>query len=296
MAMNNIFSYTDYRKALTDYYLEQKKRFSGFSYQAFAIKAGFPNRGFLHNVISGKKNVSGSGAIKLAQAMKLSTVESDYFENLVSFNQAKNLRERNYFFGKLEAISKSNSGTGTVRTTLQNHYDFYTTWYISAIRSLIDMHPFKGDYKWLAANLYPPIKPKEAKRAVAILQSIGMIRKKDDDTFEIVDKTITAGDDVVRLGLLNFQLQTTKLALNAITELPKEKRHVSGLTLGISRKTYETICTEIADFQSRLQVLAEKDDTADNVYQLNFHFIPVSNVNGTITGQKGRHAMQRKQQ
>lgn len=223
--MDDIFSYTDYRKMLTDYYMEQKKRFSGFSYQAFAEKAGFPNRGFLYNVFTGKKNLSGSSAIKLAQAMKLSAIESDYFENLVSFNQAKSLRERNYFFEKLHTISRSKPGKGTVRAMMQNQYEFYTTWYISAIRSLIDMHPFKGDYKWLAANLYPPIKPKDAKRAVAILQSIGMIRQKEDESFEIIDKTITAGDEVLRLGLLNFQLQTTKLAINAITELPKEKRN-----------------------------------------------------------------------
>ncbi|MBN1577542.1 MAG: TIGR02147 family protein [Chitinispirillaceae bacterium] len=293
--MSDVFTYTDYRKLLADYYTERKKQNPGFSYQVFASKAGFPNRGFLYNVITGIKSLSKSSAVKLSQAMKLTAAEADYFENLVSFNQAKNLRERNYFFEKLNAIKSSKPGSGTVRETRKEQYDFYSIWYISAIRSLIDMHPFKDGYDWLAGNVYPPIKPKEAKKAVMLLQKLGMIKKRRDGTFEATDKTITAGSDVVQLGLLNFQVQTTELALRAIREMPKEKRNISGLTMGISRKSYETVCAEISAFQARLQAIAEQDNEADNVYQLNFHFFPISNVNGTATGRQGWRNAKRKQ-
>ncbi|MBN1308025.1 MAG: TIGR02147 family protein [Chitinispirillaceae bacterium] len=292
--MPDIFTYTDYRKLLADYYTEHKMRNPGFSYQAFASRAGFPNRGFLYNVITGRKSLSTSSTVKLSQAMKLTASEADYFENLVSFNQAKNLHERNYFFDKLDAIKSSKPGSGMVRETRREQHDFYSIWYISAIRSLIDMHPFKEDYDWLARSVYPPIKPREAKKAVMLLQKLGMIKKGRNGTFEVTDKTITAGSDVVQLGFLNFQMQTTELALKAIREMSKEKRNISGLTLGISRKTYEIICAEIAAFQSRLQALAERDDEADNVYQLNFHLFPISNVNGIATGRQGWRNMQRK--
>jgi uncharacterized protein (TIGR02147 family) len=226
--------------------------------------------------------------------MKLNTSEADYFENLVSFNQAKNLRERNYFFDKLNAIKSSKPGSASVRETRKEQHNFYSTWYFSAIRSLIDMHPFKDDYAWLAKNVYPAIKPKEAKKTVILLQKMGMIKKRREGTYEVVDKTITAGKEVVQLGLLNFQLQTTELAQKAIQEIPKDKRNITGLTLGISNNTYDTICKEIESFQARLQALAEQDNEADNVYQLNFHFFPISNINGLVTGRKGWHPEQRK--
>lgn len=286
--MPDILTYTDYRKLLADYYTEHKKNSPGFSYQSFASRAGFPNRGFLHNVITGIKGLSKSSAVKLSQAMKLNAREADYFENLVSFNQAKNLRERNYFFEKLNAIKSTRLGSALIRETRKEQHDFYSTWYLSAIRSLIDMHPFKDDYAWLAKNVYPPIKPKKAKKAVSLLEKTGMIKKRKNGFYEVVDKTITAGKEIVQLGLLNFQLQTTELAKKAIQELPREKRHVSGLTLGISRKTYESICREIETFQSMLLAMAEQDKEADNVYQLNFHFFPISNVNGQVTGRQGR--------
>jgi uncharacterized protein (TIGR02147 family) len=286
--MNDIFTYTDYRKLLADYYEEHKKNNPGFSYQVFAEKAEFPNRGFLYNVITGLKNLSKSSAVKLSQAMKLTSVEADYFENLVSWNQAKNLRERNYYFEKINAIKCRKPGVTLVRELRKDQHEFYSKWYLSAIRSLIDMHPFTDDYAWLAKTCYPPIKPLEAKKAVKLLEKLGLIKKGADAIYEISDKTITASHEIVQQGYLNFQRQTAGLGLKAIEELPKEKRNVSGLTMGISCATYDKICAEIKIFQTKLQMMVEQDESADNVYQLNFQFFPISNVNGIVTGRQGR--------
>jgi uncharacterized protein (TIGR02147 family) len=276
--MESIFAYTDYRKFLSDYYEHHKAVNPAFSYQLLSNKAGFSNRGFLYNVIIGSKNLSKSSAVKLSQALQLRPVEADYFENLVSFNQSKNLRERNYFFDKLNAIKSNLQGSATMREMRKGQYEFYAAWHISVIRSLIDMHGFKDDYRRLAKNVFPPIKPKEAKKAVLVLEKLGMIEKQKDGSYKVLDKTITAGKEIVQLGLQNFHLQTIDLAKKALQELPKDKRNISGLTLGISKKTYDAMCKEIEAFQARLLAMAEADGEAANVYQLNFHFFPMSNV------------------
>jgi uncharacterized protein (TIGR02147 family) len=112
--MNGIFTYDDYRKILADYYGERKKSNPWFSYQVFANKAGIANKGFLYNVIRGIKRLSAERALRLSLAMKLTAAEAMYFENLVSFNQAKNLRDRNYFFRKLCALRTETAGTEEV--------------------------------------------------------------------------------------------------------------------------------------------------------------------------------------
>jgi uncharacterized protein (TIGR02147 family) len=234
-------------------------------------------------VITGKKNLSGSSAVKLSQAMGMNPREADYFENLVSFNQAKNLKERNYFFEKLNAIKGNRPGAALVRETRKEQYEFYSKWYYSAIRSFIGMHQFKDDYRLLAKSIYPRIKPKEAKKTVLMLEKLGMIKKNRNGYFKVSDKTITAGKEIVQLGLLNFHLQTAELAKKALEDLPKEKRNISGLTLGISKKTYEAMCMEIEEFQTKLLAMAEQDKEADSVYQMNFHFFPLSNVRSSTT-------------
>jgi len=280
--MPDIFNYTGYRKFLADYYFEQKAENHAFSYQFLSNKAGFPNKGFIYNVICGRKNLSKSSIIKLSHAIKLKTKESDYFENLVSFNQAKNLLERNFYFDKLNEIKSTKKGILKIRETRKEQYEFYSKWYLSVIRSLIDMYNFKNDFNWLAKNVYPPLKPKEAKKAVTLLEKLDLIKKDQTGTYKITDKTLNAGKEIVQLGLLNFQLQTLDLARKAVQELSKDKRHVSGLTLGISKKTYDILCKEIESFQEKILELAEHDEQADNVFQLNFCLFPVSNVNGAV--------------
>jgi uncharacterized protein (TIGR02147 family) len=294
--MNNIFTYTDYRKLLTDYYEERKKQNPAFSYQVFATKAGIPNRGFLYNVICGKKNLSKETAHKLTQAMNLKSGEADFFENLVFFNQAKILRERNHYFEKLSECKTSVPQTTEVRELRKEQYEFYSKWYISAVRSLIDMFKFKADYAWIAKTVYPPIKPLQAKKAVILLEKLGLISKNAEGFWSLTDKTITASTEILQLGFLNFQVQTGELALNAMKEMTKEQRHISGMTMGISRKAYDVICEEIKIFQSKLQSIAAHDEGADNVYQFNFQFFPISNANGIVTGRQGWHGEQKEKQ
>lgn len=281
--MPNIFKYIDYRKFLADYYLEKKGQNHAFSYQFFSNKLGFKNKGFIFNVISDRKNLSKSSIVKISQAINLKPKEADYFENLVSFNQAKNLQERKYYFSKLIEIKSNRKGAAKIRETRKEQYEFYSKWYLNVIRSLIDMHEFKDDYNRLAKNVYPPIKPKEAKKAVALLEKLDMIQKQKNGAYKITDKLITAGKEIVELGLLNFQLETLELAKKTIQELTRDKRHISGLTLGISQNTYELICKEIESFHEKIMQLAEIDEKADNVFQFNFHLFPVSNVNGFIS-------------
>jgi uncharacterized protein (TIGR02147 family) len=276
--MESILAYTDYRKFLFDYYEHHKALNPAFSYQMLSNKAGFSNRGFLHNVITGSKNLSKSSVVKISQALHLKPMESDYFENLVSFNQAKNLSERNYFFEKINAIKSNKQGSAAMRETRKDQYEFYAAWYLSVIRSLIDMYGFRDDYRKLAKDVFPAIKPKEAKKAVQLLEKLGMIKKQKDGLYKVSEKIITAGKEIVQLGLQNFHLQTLELAKKALQDLPKEKRNISGLTLGISANTYNAMCKEIEAFQARLLAMAEADTEAVNVYQLNFHFFPVSNI------------------
>jgi uncharacterized protein (TIGR02147 family) len=281
--MPDVFRYTDYRKYLADYYAERKQQNPHFSYKTFSNIMGFPNKGFLHNIISGAKNMSKSTAAKISEALKLCAKEAEYFEDLVFFCQAQTYNEKKLFYDRLKTIKSNRAGAAHIRETRKDQYEFYSNWYISVIRSVIDMHAFKDDYQWLANNVYPPIKAAQARKAVELMAKLGMIRKRRNGTWKAVDKTITAGKDILQLGLQNFQLQTTELAAQAQRKLPKDKRNISGLTLGISRKTYDWICCEIAQLQERIMAVAEQDKHADNVYQLNFHFFPVSNIKGAAT-------------
>ena len=111
--MPDISTYTDYRKFLKDYYAEVKTKTPGFSYLAFARMAGLNSKGFIFNIFSGKRTLSRSNILGFIQAMKLDKYEAAYFENLVAFNQARSLKERNSLF-RAALIHQSRRKNGMV--------------------------------------------------------------------------------------------------------------------------------------------------------------------------------------
>lgn len=274
--MPDISKYTDYKKFLKDYYEEARRKNPRFSYQVFSQKAGIKSRGFLYNVLQGKRSLSKSGIFGLAQAMQLNKHESDYFENLVAFNDAATLAERNHFYQRLSAIKLSGNTAWKPQIVRSERFEYYSKLHYSIVRSLIDLHGFSGDYDTLAKSVRPRITPGQACKAVELLERLGFIKKQKNGSYAVTSKSITTEPEVESLAVLNLHKQAGELALKALSELPKEQRNVSGVTLGISKQTYTRICGEIEAFRVRLLQMAEADEAADSVYQLNFQFFPVS--------------------
>lgn len=283
--MINIFNFTDYRKYLSEYYIARKKAKPSFSYQFIANKAGFKDRGFLHSVIGGKKNLSKPSIIKISRAIGHNKNESDYFENLVFLNQAIDLQERNYFYEKLASIRSNQGNLSKIQQLRKDQFELYSKWYHGAIRSIIDMYPFKDDYKWLAKKVFPSITPKQAKKSIQLLEQLGLIKRNKDRTFQVTNKNITTGDEVTNLALQNYHKATAELAADSISQLPKDKRNISGLTIGISQETYEQICTQIKEFRAKIVKIVDMDNKSDMVYRLTFQLFPLSS-NKKIKGEE----------
>jgi uncharacterized protein (TIGR02147 family) len=274
--MPSIFEYTDYRKYLSDWFSEKKNQKKAFSYSMFALKAGFNDRGFFHNVIHGKRDLTKESLVKVSRAIGHSKTEADYFENLVFFNKSRDLKDRSYFYERLSSVKSVEKSVVKALQMRRDQYEFYSTWRHSAIRSLIDMYPVNDDYTWLAKNVYPPVTPRQAKKSVELLEKLGMIEKQKDKTYRLSSKNITTGSEVVSLAVHNFHKEAADLVKNALDNLPGNKRNTTGLTLGISEKTYRTICEELSAFRSKIVGIVEDDHEADRTYQLNFHLFPIT--------------------
>jgi uncharacterized protein (TIGR02147 family) len=153
--MPNIFDYTDFRAYLRDCY-EEKKRINGaFSYEVFTRMAGFDNRGFLFNVIHGTRKITKSHCYKISGALAHTKEEAEYFENIVALTLAKKEEDRDHF---LEKAMRSKGGAASpVYLLKRDQYEYFTQWHHNAIYALVDIHPFKDDYRELCSKLIPSI-------------------------------------------------------------------------------------------------------------------------------------------
>jgi len=270
-----IFEYLDFRKFLKDYFEEKKIHCPFFSYKYFAGKAGFNNKGFMYNIINGLKKLSTSNVLKLCSALQLDKKECEYFRNLVAMNQASSPVEKDHFFKQMEGIKKQPKKPD-VWIVRKDQYEFYSKWHHSAVRALIGMHQGQKDPAWFGRRLHPAISGREARRSIELLLRLGFISQKSDGFYALCSKTISTGQEVKGIALYNFYLQHTGLVSNAIKGLTKNCRRFEGVTLGISRQSYEKIGAEFESFVDKALSIAEQDKEADRVYQLMLQLYPLT--------------------
>ena len=277
--MNDITTNTDYRQLLSDYYEYAKLHNPRFSYQVFSRLAGISSRGFLYNVVNGKRRLSPSHVSGIAKAIKLSKSQLEYFEHLVAYTNAKSIPEKQRHFERMHSVKVSGNNAARLHLVRKEQYRYYSQWYHSVIRSLIDFSGFNGDYEQLARQVSPPLTSAQAKKSVTLLENLGFIEKGDDGNYRIVDKTITSAPEVISLAIHNYHLQMLEVARKALNTQPRAQRNFTGVTLGISASAFQQVCKEIERFRNRLLELAGNDthpDEEQGVYHLNLQLFSVS--------------------
>jgi len=106
--IKSIFSYTDYRCYLNDYYCYNKQNTPGFSFQSMSIDAGFISNSNIVEIINGHKTLSFKRVFNVATSMGLGGKEIEYFENMVKYSLAKSDSEKNHYYNLLESVSFEN--------------------------------------------------------------------------------------------------------------------------------------------------------------------------------------------
>jgi len=269
----SVFDYIDYRQYLAEYYIEQKEKKPVFSYRYFAKKAGYNSSGMYKDIVSGRTNIKPGFITKLSKAIKHGKREEEFFEYLVNFNQSKNQEEKSKYFERMMRFHNS-----TAFVVESKNYEFYSNWYYTAIRDLLNLFNFKEDYAGLANFLDPRIRPDQAKKAVSFLLKHGMIKKNTKGYLKPVNKIITTGSKIKLLNIKNFQLQMMDLAKESLNKHSAKERNISTVSFGVSEKTYQSIESEINICRKRILTLVEKSENENRLYQLNFQLFPLSKI------------------
>lgn len=269
--MQSIYSYFDYQQFIREYYEEKKKEASFFSYRYFGAKLGL-DAGFLVKVLQGKMHVSLKSIPSFAEYFKFDKKQAEYFETLVRYCRAESGSEIISCFERLLSLKGVNANS-----LVGNQYEFYQKWYYPAVRELIGIYDFNGDFAALAKKLSPAISVKEAKKAITLLDRLKLIRKCDTGRYVQTDRFITTNDKWKSAAIHSFQKETIRLAGESLDRHPKEIRDISTITISVSHKDFDEIRRRIGEFrQSLLQMT--NDNEADCVYQINIHAIPLSQI------------------
>jgi uncharacterized protein (TIGR02147 family) len=270
--MKTIFEYLDYRDFLKDFYDEKKARRSYFSYRLFGSKIGM-DASYLAKVLIKSRNIANDAVAAVAGFCGLKGREAEYFETLVHFVKAKSQKESKILFEKLLTLQNVSS-----RPLLESQYEFYQKWHHSAIRSLLEFHDFRGDYKALGERLSPPIPAREAKKSIRLLDRLGLIKKDRDGRFRMTDASITTGPQWSSLAIGAFQEETIRLSAESLELHPKKDRDISTITMNIGARNLEDIREKIREFRESIIKYVNEQQSPDRVMQLNIQLFPLSKI------------------
>ncbi|MDB5105239.1 MAG: hypothetical protein JWP91_2928 [Fibrobacteres bacterium] len=268
--MISVFDYLDYRQFLRDFYNQQKKTNTFFSYRYIGNKVGMDSS-FLIKVLQGHLHVAEDRIEKFHKICNFNDKEAQYFEALVHFNKAKSEKESKLYFEKMLSINKAKSDK-----IVESQYEFFQKWYYSAVWALLDGAPFKGDIKDLGNMLTPAIGLKEAKAAIKLLEDLKLIVQDADGAYRAVGLNLTTGKEWRSVAIMQYQREMIKLAEESLERFRKEERDISTLTVNIPESAIPEIRDLTGEFRESLKKLVNSYTETDRVYQMNIQMFPLT--------------------
>jgi uncharacterized protein (TIGR02147 family) len=270
----NIYKYLEYREFLRDFYESRKQCNDFYSYRYMAMKVGM-DHSTLVRVLLSKRHISIRAAERFIALCGLSERQGEYFLAMVNFSKAKNDKQARLYFEKMLALKQR------VSRKLENYqYEYFQKWYYAVIRSLLEIHDFKGDYKALAQKLSPSISVPEAKQAVELLERLKLIKKNSRGKYELSDPHVTISKDIPVYAVKAHQKQTIMLAAESLEHHHKDFRDISSITLAIDRDRIQEIKERIKACRDGIIKLLDDVEKPECVYQVNFQLVPVSHLEG----------------
>lgn len=266
-----VFEYLDSRQFLRDYYAHHKEHEYGFSYRVLARRAGCRSSNFAHLVLQGKRNLSEASALRFAEACGLKGAEVEYFADLVAFNQAQSQREKEHCYERLTKHAQFRR----VHKLTEAQGAYFSKWYIPAIRELAARPDFRADPAWLSQMLVPSISEAQAKRALATLNTLGLLVEGASGKVTRVEGLLSSAGPLGH-HLVAFHRKMLERASEAIELIDREEREIASLTVCVSEQRMMELKEEIRAFRKRLLQTAEADDRPERVVQIGFQLFPLS--------------------
>lgn len=277
--MPNIFDYKDALMYLQAYWLERKKANPRYSLRAWATKLGFKGHSNLVEILQGKRALRSEHVPQILAAIKLSSVESEYFTALVGLAQTQIADEKKFYQDRINTLRAKQEQWLTL--SIEDMEKMWP-WYFIAILSLITLKDFKNDLQWIKKKLGDKLTLQEISHAIQVLQQIGLIVNKDNHLSLGYTRIKSQKSTDPRAKRVS-RARTKQMIEKGIEylELPPEQqvaRSFQTLTMAIQTSRITAAQAKIIEFIKCFQAEFSADAKADGdeVYQLNLEFFPLT--------------------
>ncbi len=267
----NLYSYTNYRVYLKDFYAWKKSALPAFSHRYFAQKAGLGSPNYLKLVIDGKRNLSRKSLTAFLTGLGLGGKKGEFFEHLVFFNQADTPADRNFHYEKL---LKARAKAG-LKPLEDAQFRIFSDWRNLALREMTGLKGFRKQASWVQKRLRRPISEAQVEAAFALLLEAGLLRKTANG-LRSVDVNITTRDEVRNLMVRNYHRDMAALAADALEQVPAKERDISSITLPLRVGDFAKVKEHLQLMRKELLNLAADPGEGETLVQINLQCFPLT--------------------
>jgi uncharacterized protein (TIGR02147 family) len=267
--MDSIYTYFDYRKYLKDLFESKKDQNCALSLRAISSKIGI-NSGTLVRILNGERNISKKLVPPFANFLKLKEKETLYFISLVEFNQVKNNEKRRLLYDQLITLRNEYR-----KPMNPDKFEYYESWYNVAIRELLHFFP-TGNFEEIAKMIEPEISSVQAKKAIATLQRIKLIKKLENGYYKQEQNFVTTGAAWRSVVIDSFQKAMMENGVTALDRIHKEKRDFSTMTMSFSNDGFMKVRQILKRTREEIAAIEGSDKGRNQVFQINFQLFPLS--------------------
>lgn len=248
-----IYDYVDYRAFLLDSLNFIQAKNSKYSATAFVRQAGFGenSRGYFNLIMNGKRNLSSSTILGFAKTIKLNERETFHFENLVHYNQATTDKEKAIYF---ERINKNIKGKESrAFELLKSQYNYFSQWYLVAIRELVALTQFREEFDWVSKKLRNKISKREMQEAIGDLINLGLLKRDVNGKLIQSDQLVSFTDNSMNYTVVNaLHLQFLDRAKESLSEDIYKNRSASSVVIATKKENFDKIREEIKAFREHI--------------------------------------------
>ncbi|RJO67465.1 MAG: TIGR02147 family protein [Myxococcales bacterium] len=267
----DIFTYTDFRAFLKDRLAELKALDSKYSLRYLSDRLGLSSKSHLKMVVDGARNLSPECAAKLARVICLKDDEAAFFLQMVRYGQAKSIEEKQDALAEMRRRRRFLA----VHQMELDRFDYLNEPLTLILREMVAFPDFSDDPAWIAARLPFRAAPKQVAEALEKLERLEMIRRDETGKWIQTRTHQKTGDALFSLTLKAFYETMFQKAAQSVNA-PSDVRNLGGLTMAISRRSYDRLSELYRRFIDDARAIIDEDERPEQVYQLVMGLFPLT--------------------
>ena len=272
MDAKTIYTYSDFRIFLRDWYEAEKERRGKFTKADVSRALGLPNTRNYFSALLGGKELSETFLERMVALLALPHDEAKYFRALVRFQQAKTPEEREESLERLVALNRSPR-----RVLEPDRMEYFKHWWHGAIRALLDTGDYGDEPDRIAKSLVPSITPGQARDSLALLAKQGLISRKGRGPWKPTDQAVSTPDNLRDELVLGLQMEQLDLVRKSLLRRKAPRRMVATNIVSVSADGFRHLLERMEKTRSEVRSIVHKDSLpAERVCQVVLALVPLT--------------------